>query len=291
VSEKEQLVKQFLETGEHDQVPHGSIRDWVGAVKAADSSMREALISEVMRRAKGLREPTSPTLDFPAFTRSKVSPMVNGLFSQSERESVLSTLEKSVVFLTADNISEILSHTMWLKTAWTLANLYLASIGAQLLGDGAERIVGLSEETTCYVSHEYFLKQERFADFVVHEAAHVFHNCKRETVGLPETRTREFLLNIDFCQRETFAYACEVYSRMLELAATRTARVNLVTEIEREFHPPDERVDVAKFRSAVAAAAQANNGWKKILQVCAPVKRERNSAVFAERRIDDEVRN
>lgn len=30
-------------------------------------------------------------------------------------------------------------------------------------------------------------EEDEFADFVVHEAAHVFHNTKRRTLGLPET--------------------------------------------------------------------------------------------------------
>src|SRR5271166_1952324 len=112
----------------------------------------------------------------------------------------------------------------------------------------------LSEETNCYVSHEYLNEEDRFADFVVHEAAHVFHNCKRATVGLPETRTREFLLNIDFHERETFAYACEVYSRILELADNRKDRIKLVAEVEREFQPNWRKVDLAKLRLAVATA-------------------------------------
>ena len=41
---------------------------------------------------------------------------------------------------------------------------------------------------------------------------------ERRTVGLPETRQREWLLDIDFRKRETFAYACEAYSRILEPA-------------------------------------------------------------------------
>jgi hypothetical protein len=247
----------------------------VAAAKEADYSMREALVAEVKRRAaEGLHAPTAPVLDFHAFTRSKVAPMVHGLFPEIEHANVLSMLERSVVFLTSDNIDEVLRSTSWLNSAWTLANLYLLSIGAELLSGSAPRLVlGLSEETTCYVSHEYFLHQDRFADFVVHEAAHVFHNCKRQTVGLPETRTREFLLNIDFCQRETFAYACEVYSRILELTESRSDRRKLVAEIEQEFHPPDDRVDIAKFRTAVDTAAEARNGWKKILQICSPVKR------------------
>jgi hypothetical protein len=55
----------------------------------------------------------------------------------------------------------------------------------------APRLVGLSEETTCYVSPDYFAEDCPFADFIVHEAAHIFHNCKRATVGLRETRTKD----------------------------------------------------------------------------------------------------
>ena len=70
------------------------------------------------------------------------------------------------------------------------------------------RIVGLSEETTCYVCANYSREENRFDDFVVHEVAHIFHNGKRETIGLPEIRGREWLLEIDYAKRETFAYAC-----------------------------------------------------------------------------------
>jgi len=55
------------------------------------------------------------------------------------------------------------------------------------------------------------------SDYAIHEAAHIFHNCKREMIGLPATRRREWLLDIDYAKRETFAYACEAYSRILEL--------------------------------------------------------------------------
>jgi hypothetical protein len=36
-------------------------------------------------------------------------------------------------------------------------------------------------------------------------------------IGLPETRTREWLLPIDFRKRETFGYACEAYARIVEV--------------------------------------------------------------------------
>ena len=64
---------------------------------------------------------------------------------------------------------------VWPHTAWALANLYLGSLEAELLSDEAPRIVGMSVETTCYVSPAYFGETSRFADYLVHEAAHIFH--------------------------------------------------------------------------------------------------------------------
>ena len=40
---------------------------------------------------------------------------------------------------------------------------------------------------------------------MVHEVAHIFHNCKRRNAGLPETRRKEWLLDIEFRKRETLA--------------------------------------------------------------------------------------
>jgi hypothetical protein len=270
---RKQQIKHYLTTGKTDDLAIGWSGDWITSERNRNREMKEALVAEVRRRAEGLLAPKVPISDFHSFTRGKVAPMVNGLFPETERAKVLDMLEKSVVFLTADSIEDILLHSSWLHTAWSLANMYLLSIDAELFSKKAPRIVGLSEETNCYVSHEYFNEEDRFADFVVHEAAHVFHNGKRAAVGLPETRKREFLLNIDFHERETFAYACEVYSRILELADNRKDRIKLVAEVEEEFQPSCGKVDLAKFRLAVATAAEAKNGWKKILDICAPVKR------------------
>jgi hypothetical protein len=269
-----QQVRHFLSTGEADPLPHGwPGENWLVKAQNADRAMKDALILEVKLRADGLPSPAAPLPDCHRFTRSKVDPMVNGLFPEHERTNVLEMLERSVTFLTGENILDVLLRSK-LKTSWKLANIYLSSIGGNKLSKKAECIVGLSEEINCYVSHEYFHQQNRFADFVVHEAAHVFHNCKRLSVGLPENRTKEFLLNIEYCQRETFAYACEVYSRILEIAANRKERIKLAEEVEDEFVPPDDRVDLDKFYAALAAASAAKNGWSKILQFCAPAKRQ-----------------
>lgn len=47
-------------------------------------------------------------LDSVALTRAKVEPMVVGLFPRAERDVVLAMLEKSVVFLTSENVEAVL---------------------------------------------------------------------------------------------------------------------------------------------------------------------------------------
>jgi hypothetical protein len=187
-----------------------------------------------------------------------------------EQGAVLAVLERSVVFLTPDSIEQVIQTIDFLHTGWDLANLYLASVGANLLAQNAPRIVGLSEATTCYVSGAYFDTRDRFADFIVHEAAHIFHNCKRRTIGLPETRTREWLLDIEYRKRETFAYACEAYSRILDLADGPSARRRLHAELAKQPPPTDEQVDAVEYTDILRDAVEARNGWKRILARCSP---------------------
>jgi hypothetical protein len=73
--------------------------------------------------------------------------MVRGLFPPAEQNVVLTMLERSVVFLTSANIERLPVERSFDSSAWTLANLYLASLGAQLLAEDAPNLVGLSEET------------------------------------------------------------------------------------------------------------------------------------------------
>lgn len=195
--------------------------------------------------------------------------MVRGLFPQYEQETVLEMLGRSVVFLTPGAIDAVLETTPWPRTAWILANLYLASCGAELLAEDAPQIVGLSEETTCFVSMEYFHRQRRFDDFVVHEAAHIFHNCKRTTIGLREIRGRDWLLAIDFDKRETFAYACEAYSRILELGNGPSSRKMLLSAMEQGPMPGVDGVDAYEYIDILREAVGARNGWNRILARCA----------------------
>jgi len=268
-------IAAYLRSGEHDS----SFAAWPGenflaCVANGQSELREALLATVhARTAHASAPPSLSDLDVSAFSRDKVTPMVHALFPRDEQPAVLELLARSVVFLTPAVIDTVLRKTRWLGTAWDLANLYLGSCDAELLSDDAPAILGLSEETTCYVSMDYFRGMGRFDDFVIHEAAHIFHNCKRATIGLRETRTPEWLLAIDYRRRETFAYACEACSRILELGQSRHERQALLAELEHGPPPADRKVDPEEYFDILREAVVAGNGFKRILQRCAPLRK------------------
>ena len=266
-------VERYLRTGETDSLYSAWPGNFLERANRAHAGLRGALVSAVIRLSEGGRHQLPPNVDTVALTRTKVEPMVRGFFPLCERAAVLAMLERSVVFLTSANIERTLMDCSFDSTAWTLANLYLASIGAEVLGEDAPRLVGLSEETTCYISLEYFAEEDPFEDFIVHEAAHIFHNCKRAGLGLRTTRTKEWLLEIDYRKRETFAYSCEAYARVIERANGCAERQALVDLYSRALRVSDERVDAAEISDIVREAALAGNGWKVILARCAPSPR------------------
>lgn len=266
-------IDRYLVSGESDPLCAAWSGSFMERANTAHDDLRGALVHAVRRLSEGLTHKPLPVADSVALTRKKVAPMVRSLFPRAEQDMVLATLEQSVVFLTKENIGPLMFGRAFDSSAWTLANLYLASIGAELLGKDAPRLVGLSEGTTCYVSPEYFDEGDTFADFIVHEAAHIFHNCKRASVGLHQTRRKEWLLDIEFRKRETFAYSCEAYARVLERGKSPTERRALAEEYNRTIRIPDERVNAAEVAGIVQAAAVARNGWKVILARCAPPKR------------------
>jgi hypothetical protein len=236
----------------------------------AHDDLRGALIHAVRQRAEGRPRVRLSNKDAGALVQARVEPMVLGLFSSREQSVVLATAKNSVVFVTDENIEQILGERPFDRSAWTLANLYLASLGAQLLAEDAPNIVGVSEETSCFVSTEYFTVGDLFADFIVHEVAHIFHNCKRTTLGLPATPKKEWLLNIDYWKRETFAYSCEAYARVLELGEGVAGRRAFAEQYADTSNIEDERIDTTEVVDIVREAAAVPNGWKVILARCAP---------------------
>lgn len=276
-SPQQEAIERYLDSCEHDPMhlagPGANVME---RGRIGTAALREALIAAVRQRSVHAAAPQAlEALDMTTFGRARFTPMVRGLFPPNEQETVLDVLANSIVFLTPANIESVLAGTPWLGTAWKLANLYLGSIGADLLSGDAPRIVGLSEETTCYVSMAYVEEQGALDDYVVHEAAHIFHNCKRETIGLPALRGREWLLEIDFHKRETFAYACETYSRILACGPDPAARKVLLSTYAEGPMPAPSELDCQEYLDILREAVAARNGWKRILARCAGRKGNR----------------
>ena len=98
-------IQRYLRTGDYEDVLH----HWAGEnalVSAAlgHAALLDALIADVRTRTADAIVPTGPAdLDLAALTRSKVQPMVIGLFPPNERAAVLDILGRAIVVLTPVN--------------------------------------------------------------------------------------------------------------------------------------------------------------------------------------------
>lgn len=279
-AEIEADIARYLATGDSDMLGQLEPADNIlEGLENYDNALREALVEEVRRRSHRCRHPPVPDGMDSTFARRKLAPMVRGLFPRKEHKIVLGVVERSLIFLTREAALRSIKEAEFLRSAWQIANVYLCGIGAPTLGGDTFRALGMNEETCCYVSLAYFTEDSPFADYVVHEAAHIFHNTKRQRVGLSRTRYREWMLMIDFPKRETFAYSCEVYSCILARSRGPAQRRELLQEYVESPILADERVDPEEHLEILAEAVEARNGWKRILSRCASPKRRGRTKV------------
>jgi hypothetical protein len=112
-------IERYLRHGRHDE----SFRAWPGddflaRAKCGDAALREALIASVRERTRHATVPEALVgIDVVAFARAKLAPLVRGLFPRDEQETVLDVLGRSVVFVTPDTITAVLTVTRSLSTA------------------------------------------------------------------------------------------------------------------------------------------------------------------------------
>ncbi len=180
-------IARYLRTGEYD----GFFVGWPGSnlsdiATRASQRLRSTLVTETMRRSRGFESVSRLPVDLHTWNSEKPRPMVDGLFDPRERATVIRLLSDIVVLVTRANLEKILMAERWLSTAWDVAKIFLESVKAPTLSGQPRNIVGLSQETRCYVSMDYFDETDPFADFVVHEAAHVFTTPDAWLVGWPQ---------------------------------------------------------------------------------------------------------
>ncbi len=266
-------IAHYLASGEHDANAWRRYRgrtamEQMGAQAVA---LRDALLERVRDLEVG-RAPILVPGDRTSrqYLESKLAPMVTGIFEPEDQSVVLETLVDSITFLTRGNVHRVLEESGWPRTSWDVARIWLDSIGAEPLSPGADGLLGLSENLRCYVSLRYFedLERDPFADYVVHEAAHLLHNNKRRYLGLPERGRSQWLLDVDFQKRELFAYACEFWARVSTSAQVRRDRVALIDELEPRLVNFQSEFDPEEMREVLGKAARARNAWRSIARAC-----------------------
>src|SRR5690606_10552060 len=92
---------------------------------------------------------------------------------------------------------------------------------------------------------------------------------------LPVRGRCEWMLNIEFRQRELFAHACEFYSRIEARACSRREREAFVEAFAPRAHGFADQLDPGELMDILRQAARARNGWRAILRRCSPAPRRR----------------
>ena len=267
----EKEIRDFLLTGDSNPWGGGDHPDGMSkGLNEYHDALRDALLKEVKKRSQGVKCKRMPSgLDSESFVREKVRPMVEGLFPRKEWDVVLDLLANRIVFLTRENTYRAIMELPFLHSAWNVVNVFLTNIGIPALSGDESYAVGIAEGDHCFVSMTYFEDDGRFSDYLVHEAAHIFHYTKRKTVELPYTRRREWLLQIDFQKREIFAYACELYSQIRKVSKNMSEQKTLLKEYKSTgIFPPEDHVDRSEYLETLDKAISARNGWKRILSRC-----------------------
>jgi len=105
-------IRHYLATGDHDPNLHlWPGQNFMASEINTHAALRGALIDAFKDRAAQVPKlPSVRTGDVSSLTRTKVAPMVGGLFAQSEQAVVMNALERSVVFLTPTTLSPCWNH-------------------------------------------------------------------------------------------------------------------------------------------------------------------------------------
>jgi len=263
-------VERFLGTGEYDP----RFPDWEGDAVARRSAgaaaLRDVLVRVVRWRAERapLRSPAVPR-DAEARVRARIAPLLHGLFDAPLADRLVDRLPNRVVLLNPATFAARVP-SLPLRTAWDLANLLLDDLGAPPLGDDAPELDGVCVEGHAWVSPRELGTEEPFPDTLVHEAAHLLHTVGPADLSL-DGPPGPFLA-IPPRRRETFAYACEVWTGALR-AGTEGIGAR-VAAWRRSSEAGDARIERAELDLLLdAAAAHPERGWATlrawVAEVCA----------------------
>jgi hypothetical protein len=259
--QSDEVLERFLATGEFPPGLPGFTGPPAQRRQAAERAVREVLVRIVSWRCS--RSPIqlpAPPADAEAQVRDRVEPMVRGLLPAGEVALVLRKLPAFVRVVTPTSFPALIKGVP-ARTAWDLANLLLDAVGAPPLADDTPELDGLCHASASFVLPTAFLPQEGTDDVLVHELSHLLHSARRGDVGLGPAG--EPILKIAPNDRETFAWACEIWSALERDPATR--RAGLDTWLAGPT-PDDARIDQPRLRR-ILERAEGGEGWNALREL------------------------
>jgi hypothetical protein len=262
------LIERFLRTGEETWDGAGSGRFTIAqlnedevytqATKTALRTLFRLLADLLPAEAR-----VAPQVGPETIGRS-IGPMVKGLVEGDWQEVALRELTARTFVLNFQGAKagmEAELSTCFMGTAWQILWALFGDYGLKPEEIRAE-CDGVSGGDFAHVRLSAYESQDPYSDVIVHETAHLLHYLKPAHYGLQVRRGQERFVDVEFCHRELFAFACEAYSRVV-LLNKRKSRISFAEEMkERAFSFP--RGQIEEVAAVVLSASRARNGWRVI---------------------------
>jgi hypothetical protein len=274
------IIERFLRSGEETWEGAGSgcfslaqfkeDEAYTRATKTALRTLLHLLASLLPVEAQSAPPVAAETI------RQRIEPMVTGLVQADWQEVALREVTARTFVLnfpgTIAAVEAELS-TCFTGSAWQILWAFFGDQGLKP-ADVEVGCDGLAGDYA-HVRWSAYETADPYCDVVIHEAAHLLHYLKPLHYRLHIRRGQERFVDVEFCHRELFAYACEAYSRVL-LHGERKSRMAFAEKMrEGAFSFPRDQIE--EVATLVLDAARARNGWR-VIREAAVIRRTRGPA-------------
>lgn len=261
------LIERFLRTGEATWEGAGSGRFSLAQFKEDEAYTRATKIAirnlfDLLANLLPAEIQSSPAVP-PDMIWQRIEPMVTGLVQEDWREVTLREITARTFILNLPGTRaaiEVELSTCFMGDAWRILWALFGDHGLKPddIKVGCDGLAG----DYAHVRWSAYQTKDPYSDVVVHEAAHMLHYLKPSHYGLHVRRGQERFVDIEFCHRELFAYACEAYSRVV-LQGERKLRTAFAEKmLDAAFSFP--RGQIEAIAALVLSAARVRNGWRVI---------------------------
>jgi len=261
------VIEQFLRSGEETWDGAGSGRFTLAQFTEDEAYSRAAktAVRTLFSRLADLLPAGArlAPLVAPETIRRRIDPMVKGLVQSDWQDIALRELTARTFVLNFQGARAAIEaefSTCYMGSAWQILWALFGDYG--LKPDEIEVECDGIAGDFAHARWSAYQTKDPYGDVVVHEAAHLLHYLKPGHYGLHVRRGQERFVDVEFCHRELFAFACEAYSRVV-LHRERKSRISFAEKmLEGAFSFP--RSQIQQVAALVLRAARARNGWRAI---------------------------